>query len=635
MADQLKLGSTKGTTTRPASQTAPISREPKPSIGTDTLTSSGTGSASAPSKLSNQDQEGLNSLTNGVRQIVLTYGIQDGQVDTAKEKQIKQNLTDEIHKLVPGGLYLTADKDAEWNIRDLTNLYNIVSSMSPGDRSALAGVTFMRSHQAAAAEGASEAVKQQYGRDAAQLMDEIGAGGESHVNEEPVKKQGWFSRVWGSIKGAFVHAVEGVEGFFNIRLLSDKTRAQFDGKPQRTVVLTDTGSNLLVSNRIWAHEIGHQLQLSDGRWNPERIREFSKFSGWTETYPDGRKETFDGIDDRTGRRMLFNEKIVKAARSDNFVSKYAKTDPGEDFAESYAFYLLNPGLLLEKAPEKFLFINAQSKKYGASQVQEFAGKAKVDLTAVATKLVQAGELKQETLNDILSTHGLRPDSAAVMATDPVAEAKSPLMAAWGKIMAKVQAEPEAYNQVVEDPKSAVGGMIWNSLTDQDRWALGNKDFMHKMVGSLGKGFASQKSVFNATVLQEQRSATDKALNLLLNDSVWRNQLIADPAKTLEVSGLTKALPPDVVKALTSEDNRDALKEMVKRVNALAKDESQWDKYQDNLKRLASQMGPEHFAAFVESLNDSKNEDQAAKVIENAIKTGNLIFPGDGQSQPGG
>lgn len=634
MADSLNIKASKAGTVRPQAPTGPISRDPAPKIGTDTLRTQGA-SATAPAGLQNQDVEGLNSLSNGVRQIVLTYGIQEGQVDTSKEKQIKQNLTDEIYKLVPGGVYLTAGKGASWSIRDLTNLFNILQTMTPGDRKALAGVNFIRASHADAVEGASAAVKKQYGKDASGLLEELGAGGESHAaDHEEVDKPGFFSRVASSIKSGFVHAVEAVEGFLNIRILSDKTREAYDGRPQRSIILTDTGSNLLVSNRIWAHEIGHQLQLSDGRWNPERIREFSRLSGWTESYQDGSSEIYDGIDDRTGRRMIFNDKIVKPGRTDNFVSKYAGTDPGEDFAESYSSYLLNPGLLLQKAPEKFLFINAESKKYTTEQVTDLAKIAGVDLNRVATDLVKEGSLKQETLIDIVSTHDLKPNQAEILGNLSAKGHKPALMDAWAQIVTHLRANPESADQIVADPSSVIRKDTWDKLIDQDRWVLGNKEFMHKMLGAMGKGMAGVKSASAATELEEYRGGTDKILHLLLEDPVFRNELVANPANTMVKAGLSGALPADVTQALCKEENREALKNLVKTLNKMASNDQEWEKYQANIRKLSAQMGPDHFEAFAELLGDRKGTDQAAKVLENAIKTGNLIFPGDGESQPG-
>ncbi|MBM3268151.1 MAG: hypothetical protein FJZ01_10935 [Candidatus Sericytochromatia bacterium] len=632
---QVSNGAKQAASAAKSAQGPAVPREAQPKIGTDSLkTHSEAVAAAAPRSVKDKDLEGINSLSSGVRQIVLTYGIQDGQVDEAKEKQIKQNLTDEIHKLVPGGIYLSNDKDAAWSIRDLTNLYNILHEMSPGDRQALGGVNFIRSHKAEAAEGASDAVRRQYGKDAAQLMEAMGAGGESSTTEETASSEGFFTRFARWVKGGFVHAIEGIEGFFNIRLLSDSTRSKYDGKPQRSVILTDTGSNLLVSNRIWAHEIGHQLQLSDGRWNPERIREFSKLSGWTETYESGKSEVFDGIDDRNGRILMFNEKIIKPTRKDNFVSKYAATAPGEDFAESYSSYLLNPGLLLQKAPEKFLFINAESKKYTQEQVRELATKAKIDLDGVATDLVGKADLKQETLTAIVTTHGLKPAPSAMMAA-VTTQNMTPLMAAWADIVRAIQADPTKAAEAVQDPQALVRKENWDKLIDQDRWVFQNKGFMERTIKALTHGYGSVKSAADATRLQENRSATDKVLHLLLNDSVFRNELVANPVATLNKAGLGGALPSDVTKALIAEDNREALKALVKRVDALTKNELEWQRYQDNLAKLAGQMGPEHFTAFAEVLNDQKNTEQAAKVLENAIKTGNLIFPGDGSGQPGG
>jgi hypothetical protein len=50
--------------------------------------------------------------------------------------------------------------------------------------------------------------------------------------------------------------------------------------------------------------------------------------------------------------------------SDKFVSDYARKDPKEDFAESYAFYLLHPTEMKAKFPEKYDFME---KNFGPPQ----------------------------------------------------------------------------------------------------------------------------------------------------------------------------------------------------------------------------------------------------------------------------
>ncbi len=631
MADRINISGSSNVVRR--APTTPMARDgAAPSIGTDTLSKSAT-TAPTPGGLSSQDQQALGSLSTGVRQIVLSYGISDGQPDATKQDQIKQNLSSEIHQLVPGGVYLIADKGTSWSIQDLTNLYNVISSMSPGDRAQLSGVSFIRSQDAQSVAGASAAVKREAGSDAAAFLGQFGAGGESTAAD--VQSESPVSRIMHGIGGFFVHAIEKIDDVFGIHLISDKTAAEYDGKPQRTVILTDTGSNLMISSHVWAHEIGHQMELSDGRWNPDKIAEFSSLSGWTQ--PVGKTdETFDGINPETGARMEFASG-VKAARTDNFVSTYAKTNPEEDFAESYAAYLQDPATLMKRAPDKFLFINATSKKYTAAQVAQYAKDAGVGLSQVATDLVVNSSLHQKTLDDIVSVNGVTVDPRSVAAEAASARsAPSPLMQAWGSIVASYGRDPKGTAAELQgDPQQLVGSAAWGKLSDSDRQMLQDPTFARSMIASLSRGAASARSGADATRLAEQQAATNAALHSLLEDAAFRHALVANPTQALADPAF-KNLPSDAVAALTNPANATALKTLCSTIDKLQSqaDGGNWDSYTANVDKVSSQLTPENFKSFTEGLNDPKHPDTAAKVIENALKTGNAIFPGDGSGQPG-
>ncbi|MBS1959804.1 MAG: hypothetical protein JST80_10055 [Bdellovibrionales bacterium] len=58
--------------------------------------------------------------------------------------------------------------------------------------------------------------------------------------------------------------------------------------------------------------------------------------------------------------------------SKNFVTWYAPTSPSEDFAESMAYFILDPDTLLDKAPTKFEYISKNffgGKKYDARSLR--------------------------------------------------------------------------------------------------------------------------------------------------------------------------------------------------------------------------------------------------------------------------
>lgn len=62
-----------------------------------------------------------------------------------------------------------------------------------------------------------------------------------------------------------------------------------------------------------------------------------------------------------GRNLRFNLTSLKLdpAKERTMISDYAKTDPYEDFAESVSAYVIDPGTLKDRAPEKYAFINEQ------------------------------------------------------------------------------------------------------------------------------------------------------------------------------------------------------------------------------------------------------------------------------------
>lgn len=638
MAERVSISGT-GNVVRRANATGPIVRDgAAPTIGTDTLSTTGPSAPPATGAgLSSQDQQGLNSLSTGVKQLVTTYGINDGQPDAAKQDQIKQNLTNEIHQLVPGGIYLIADKGSSWSISDLTNLYNVLSAMPPGDRAQLAGCQFIRSHDASTTPDVTAAVRQEYGNDAAQLMGQMGLGGQSHAigNSSP----SLWQRITNSIGSVFVHAVEKFDNVFHVRLLSDSTLARYDGQPQRAVILTDTGSNLVFSSFLWAHEIGHQMQLTDGRWNPDNIAQFSQLSGWTDTYASGKTQAFDGIDAQTGNRLEFASKgvTIQATDPSNFVSAYASTNPDEDFAQSYAYYLLNPGELMQKAPSKFLFINASSRKYTSQQVAQFAKDAKINLSEVVNGLVTGSHLHQQVLDNIVSVNGVGASQQAIEADAATAlSSASPLMQAWGQIVSSFEKDPQGTASALNtQPESVVGSAVWGKLSTQDQKMLSDPGFMQGMVASLGKGSASATSGVDATELAEQRQATNAALHDLLEDSTFRHALVANPAQVLSNPRYAN-LPPEVVSAMTDPANAAALKQLCAAIDKLQSNATgdKWDTYVSNVDKLTGQMTPENFAAFADGLNNQKHPDTAAKVVTNAIQTGNVIYPGDGITQAG-
>ena len=134
-----------------------------------------------------------------------------------------------------------------------------------------------------------------------------------------------------------------------------------------------------------AHELGHQIHFSDEKM----FKAFQKLSGWEQLTPaDLRRLIPDQIErdrlrvhldrdhDRAagdegfyGKAHEFGGLIYRFARYSprgtywrhrkdaTFISPYAATVPDDDFAESFAYYILEPERLQKECPSKYAFMH--------------------------------------------------------------------------------------------------------------------------------------------------------------------------------------------------------------------------------------------------------------------------------------
>lgn len=200
------------------------------------------------------------------------------------------------------------------------------------------------------------------------------------------------------------------------QLLQEMSKSEF-GEASLQFLLQDV-SDVFRSNRqvarteeILVHEMGHHFQLGLSNEN-HYISEFSKLSGWVETsggeVADGYSrsvytpENLMDVYAQLASRGAIDEgnyvrEAVPGRNTDNFVTRYAATDPMEDFAETYKTFILNPQQLLKVAPEKFLFLNSlpmiQSRKMGSGS-QEKSHYLPADVKFLATAALRS-ELKKE------------------------------------------------------------------------------------------------------------------------------------------------------------------------------------------------------------------------------------------------
>lgn len=523
-----------------------------------------------------------------------------------EQKQVAE-LQARITSLVPGGVKFETTDGASWSSTELKNLQEVVEGMSPSDRQALSGMNFVRAGKVDLAEGADASANKHLGEG---FADEGAAA--------VAKTQGESKGIMGRLGEFARHSAEVLEGIPVLRYIGRALKSLFGQQaPERAIVFGNSGS--LISKQIWAHEIGHQVQMVNRGWNPEKIAEFAKLSGWTETY-GGKQYGADGVDNRTGGRLLFDEQVLKSARTDNFVSKYAMTNPTEDFAESYQAFLSDPKKLMELAPEKFLFINAQSQKYSASEVKGYAQQVGQDLDAVATELTLKSGLKQETLNAVLMVNGVSPDKGAL-----ISEAASNLSSgdalsqAWAKIATDAK-DPQAAARLVSDPAGALGE-VWGKLSREEQALVSDPKFLQARVDELQAGFASYRSSADAAQTELYRKGISSLMDRLMNDPASRQSA----AQALQ--GLT--LPAEVVEAFTS--NPGAFAKLGAELGALLANASAEEKqrYGQNLKKALPQLGPEHFSALAMALNNKQDEALAAKMIRQGLETGSVVYQGGG------
>lgn len=606
MADDIKLSTTRPGTGRlntplptPDAVTAPLTPQapvPSTKAKTDTLRLSSEAAAEAGLGVSN------------VKDIARSVGAVQNERKLASEYQAR------INALVPGGVSFETHGGGAWASHELRNLMEVVETMSPTDRQALSGMAFVRAGKIDMAQGGAEAVANQLG-DAMGDAAAEGAGASARMGK-PQEATGFMGRV----KDFVLQSAEVMEGIPILRFFGKALKNLFGQQGhERAIVFGNAGT--LISKDLFAHEIGHQVQMANRGWDPARIAEFSKLSGWTETY-GGKQYGADGVDNRTGERMLFDEQVQNAKRNDNFVSKYAMTSPTEDFAESYRMFLTDPTKMMDLAPDKFLYLNATSQRYNASEVKGYAQQAGQDLEAVATELTLNSGLRQETLNSILTVNGVSPDKASLAsAASSGLTTGDPLSQAWAKIATDAR-NPQSAAKLLANPAEALGG-VWSKLSPDEQALLSDRSFMQGRLGELQAGFASYASAADATETELHRQAVSTLVDRLMNDAAARAQLKQDPQAAL--AGLN--LPEQVQDAFIQRP--EAVAQLVDAIGSLmdGATAAQKAQYRKNLEEAVAKCDPVHFAAFADSLNNP-DPTLAARKVTHALQTGSVVYQSD-------
>lgn len=547
------------------------------------------------SKLSPRDQVTLMDLPAGVRQKVLTDGVPS---DTEAAKyQVAQNLLKMSQELMPGN-GIAFDPPKAWRVSDAAIAYNVLSNLSAADRGRLEGTTFRRAantlvedeHQHREADGLAAMDVQQGKNVFAKLGFKLANLFERWSLTAPM---GLMLRTW------FPHA------------LSESHT--------REVVIGDAQVSRM--KEVMVHEIGHQVEFGKNL-DLNMMNEWNKLSGWggqnggpIQVMSDGRLDGFDPT--------------VRPARTDNFVydnfledmdpkqvqaaadaiadpemkaeflqtakvkqnltgsikeifgveaKGYSMTNPKEDFAESYRAYYNDTELLVRKAPDKFLFMNAVSRRYDADQVKALFERAGKDPQAVATELAKTG-LNQDTLANIYKVNGLSADAGSLAASAAKAlaggEDLPPFRKAWMTLQDKVTSKNPDLGFVgtfVNDPAKAFGP-LWAQFSDAEKAQFGDMAARQQIVNQMKAGQMSYVSAANQGFQAMEVASIQNFFKQVVADGDFRASLQKDPGEALAGLAATGALPSSLQNAAGDAKTREALKQFAESMDDMLRYDS--------------------------------------------------------------
>jgi hypothetical protein len=237
-----------------------------------------------------------------------------------------------------------------------------------------------------------------------------------------------------------------------------------------TIKIADIASKAGIVAQVVAHEIGHCCQ-GHGRWDADQVREFAKLSQWV---LPGQPETLVNGYDKFHRPKAFEAdggELARPKNATNLVSEFAAGSAAEDYAESYRTYLLEPQVLMAKAPEKFLYINATSAKFSAADVQRMAADAGVDLA-----MTMAG-LRQSTL---------RPETVDQIARGNFLLGVGDSGTAAGDAISFIQdraGDPAFAGALRADARTALGDNIWSRLSTAEQRLLAQPAYVDKLLAA--------------------------------------------------------------------------------------------------------------------------------------------------------
>ncbi|MBM3274616.1 MAG: hypothetical protein FJZ00_05665 [Candidatus Sericytochromatia bacterium] len=443
---------------------------------------------------------------------------------------------------------------ATWSAADLTELKRVIDAMSPADKAALANTTFERTRARPPVNGETEYGEAEFTKD-----------------------------------GATIYITDKAAGF-------DEA-----GKPVKASVVGD----------VAAHEIGHVV-MGNGRWDSNAVREWGKLSHWVRQGPP--ETLVNGYDNFMNTVNL--EANDGAKDPSNFVSDYAKTAAAEDYAESYRMYLGKPGELLAKAPDKFLYINAQSGKYGGEELKKMAAEQGVDLPFAMAELARTG-LRGVTVDNIARANGLEIPAKGSGAGDAI------------DLIQDKSTDAGFAAQLKADPQAALGPEIWDKLSASEQALLKKPEYVQSLLSAT----AANKTAPKDTITDGDVNGWKKFLTDLLVDPIPKTKLgnddlvFAELMQRLHDPKVINNLSPEFKQLLDSPKGQQFLRQMADDDNFLdfsrlayrtevgllgdlqVRKRLQFDNLLDHIQRLS----PADVDALQVMINKGLNKDQLSKI----------------------
>ncbi len=267
-------------------------------------------------------------------------------------------------------------------------------------------------------------------------------------------------------------------------------RAEIDLAGTRTIYLFDAAADLSDAvgssgnplEGVLFHEVGH-LALT---FAPDKVSEFGTL-GFTET----------------------GEPLASG-----FYSRYAASSPEEDHAESYRALYVAPGALMAASPAKFLYVNYKARRFTAHEVRSLASKAGIDLDQVASDLVLAGRMRQDTAAEVLGYHGLRADTGAI-----IADARAILGAAGSRPLERAMALViiSRYNGTTGPVGVVISGdQVWSRLSTSEKQVITTRSFNRDLSKDIRNGVLATRGLVNDIRNEVYKNGFEKLFTTLLD-----------------------------------------------------------------------------------------------------------------------